>query len=292
MKKLLLAFLATGVLALAAAAAVVRLGLYDVSATGPHLAPVYRLLETAMHHSVKRRSADIRAPALEGPGRLALGAACYQAHCEQCHGAPGVAQGALGQGMQPLPGPLIDAARRWQPREVYWITRHGIKMSGMPAWELRLSEDELWAVAAFVDQLASLSPAAYARAVAGSGAAACRSTAADCPPGDDCSTATAAGLEPAQPRPRHEPARLALRQYACIACHEVPGVVGPQTQVGPPLAHFARRERLPGGLPNTHDNLVRWIREPAGMRPATAMPDMGVTEAHARLMADYLLKLE
>jgi len=291
MKKLLLAFVVAGVLAVVAAAAVVRLGLYDVSATGPHLAPVYRLLETTMYHSVKRRAADIRPPALDGPGRLALGAACYQAHCVQCHGAPGVAQGAVGQGMQPLPGPLIDAARRWRPEEVYWITRHGIKMSGMPAWELRLSESELWAVAAFVDRLASLSPAAYAQDVADSSAAQCRST-ADCPPGDDCTTATPAGLEPAHPRPRHEQARLALRQYACVACHEVPGIVGPQTQVGPPLAHFSHRERLPGGLPNTRENLVRWIREPAAMRPATAMPDMGVTEAHAQLMADYLLKLD
>lgn len=82
-----------------------------------------------------------------------------------------------------------------------------------------------------------------------------------------------------------------LRQYACIACHAVPGVTGPETHVGPPLGDLWRRERIAGGrLPATVGNLAAWLRDPKAIDPATAMPDMGVTDAHARLMAEYLLR--
>ena len=70
----------------------------------------------------------------------------------------------------------------------------------------------------------------------------------------------------------------------------MPGVVGSDTHVGPPLDGFDRRQALPGGLPNTHANLVRWLREPQATHPGTAMPAMGLTEHHAQLIASYLLK--
>ena len=290
MKKALLLLLAAGLLALGGMAAFVRLGLYDTSATTSHTAPVYALLETAMRYSVRMRADRVEVPPLHEPARLALGAACYRSHCVQCHGGPGVAQDPIGLSLQPLPGPLADAARRWRPQDVYWITRHGIKMSGMPAWELRLSDDELWAVVAFVDRLAELSPADFAQAMAQAPALQCAAATAECDGRPDCRPAPTADLRPLQQRDAQDQARLALAQYACIACHRVPGVVGPDTHVGPPLDGLARREFLPGGLPATADNLVRWIREPRRIDPHTAMPDMGVTEEHARLMAAYLLR--
>jgi mono/diheme cytochrome c family protein len=63
--------------------------------------------------------------------------------------------------MQPTPGPLVDASRRWKPHELYWITRHGIKMSGMPAWEYHMSDTELWDTVAFIMQLPRMSAADY-----------------------------------------------------------------------------------------------------------------------------------
>jgi mono/diheme cytochrome c family protein len=94
------------------------------------------------------------------------GAQVFSAQCAQCHGGPGFAQAKIGQSMQPLPGPLVDASARWQPRELYWITRHGIKMSGMPAWQFHLSEADLWAVVAFLGVLPTMSARDYAQATA------------------------------------------------------------------------------------------------------------------------------
>lgn len=155
-----------GLAAAAAGALVLRAGWYDTTATSQHLQPVYSLLEQGMRYSVRRHSHDVVVPPLGAPQQVVRGAAVYHAQCVQCHGAPGVAQAKIGQSMQPLPGPLIDAGERWQPRELYWITKHGIKMSGMPAWQFHLSEADLWAVVAFMGVLPTLSARDYAQASA------------------------------------------------------------------------------------------------------------------------------
>ena len=157
MKKVLLTVLLLALLGLSTAALVVWRGWYDVSATSGHLGVVYRLLDVAMQRSVAHYAEGIETPALDDPALVSRGAACYRDHCAQCHGGPGVAPGSVGMSLQPLPGPLMDAAERWRPRELYWITRHGIKMSGMPAWEYHLGEDEIWAVVAFVTVLPAMS---------------------------------------------------------------------------------------------------------------------------------------
>ena len=116
-----------------------------------------------MHRSVKRRARGIVAPDLQQPARLDRGAGCYRQHCVQCHGGPGQAVSPMARSMQPLPGPLVDAPARWTAGELYWITRHGIKMSGMPAWQQRLPDDDLWAVVAFVMRLPALGTQDYRR---------------------------------------------------------------------------------------------------------------------------------
>ena len=58
--------------------------------------------------------------------------------------------------------------------------------------------------------------------------------------------------------------------------------------VGPSLRKLARRSYIAGVLPNTGENLVRWLREPQSIKPGTAMPDLGVGERDARDMAAFL----
>jgi mono/diheme cytochrome c family protein len=281
LKTVFATLLAAGLAAVGGTACIVFGGLYDVSATAQHTRFVYALMERAMLASVRLRARGIEAPA---PSEAALvrGAACYRSECLQCHGAPGVAPEAIGKSMQPHPGPLVDAARRWRERELYWITRHGIKMTGMPAWEMRLSEADLWAVTGFVARLPELSPEQFQSRLASA-------------VGEQCAGAQYA-LSASAPRPvgvraERERGARALRQYACIGCHTIPGLTGPDAQVGPPLQGLASRSLIAGRLPNTEDNLVRWIRAPNAVKPGTAMPDMGVTEAHAREIATYLSTL-
>jgi cytochrome c len=92
--------------------------------------------------------------------------------------------------------------------------------------------------------------------------------------------------------PSIESGRLLLRQYGCGGCHHIPGVAAARGNVGPPLTRLAKRVYLAGTLPNTPENLAAWIRHPQAFDPRTAMPDMQVTEAHARAMVAYLQTLE
>ena len=277
------AFVAVGLSALIAAliaalgaAAFVWSGWYDISANVQHTQPVHTLLERAMQQSVKRRASAIVPPALEVPALVARGAVCYIAKCVQCHGGPGVAQGDIGRSMQPVPGPLVDATRRWRPQELYWITRNGIKMSGMPAWQYRLSDEDLWALVAFMQQLPRLTAAEF-RALNEVHAA---------------GTCVPSNASPASGAASVERGRVAMTQYACNACHKVPGITGSDVHVGPPLSGMARRERIAGAVPNTEEQMVRWIRDPRSIDPQTTMPSMQVNAQDARDIAAFLATLD
>ena len=84
-----------------------------------------------------------------------------------------------------------------------------------------------------------------------------------------------------------ERGQIALRQYTCYACHSIPGVVGPQATVGPPLNDLARRVYV-ANLKNTRENLKFFIQHPQRVDPNGAMPDLGVTDADADDMIAYL----
>ena len=88
-----------------------------------------------------------------------------------------------------------------------------------------------------------------------------------------------------------ENGQLLLRQFGCGSCHGIPGVAAAAGNVGPPLDGVARRVYLAGVLPNTPANMVHWIRDPKSVDPRTAMPDLQVSEAHARDMVAYLQTL-
>jgi mono/diheme cytochrome c family protein len=273
----LLTTLALAVAGALAGAVVVFGGLYNVAATAPHLQPTYSLLERAMRSSVRLRAAGIEVPPLDSPVLVERGAACFRDHCVQCHGAPGVAPHDFSKSLQPVPSSLISAPREWRTRELYWITRHGIKMSGMPAWEFRMADADMWAVVAFVRQLPMLGTAAYSERMGSVAGLRCdaRPQAAASEAADSLAGNAGRG-------------RVALLQYGCTACHAIPGVAGPDIHVGTPLAGLGEREWIAGRLPNNTENLVRWIREPQRVDPASAMPDMGVTHKDARDMAAYL----
>lgn len=250
-------------------------GVYNVSALQQHTEPVYLALDTALKRSISQRAEEIEPPPLSDPAMIRRGFEQFRRNCVQCHGAPGVARD-VGKGMTPQPANLVNTARNRTAAEIFWPTKHGIKMSGMPAWQFAFSDEEIWDIVAFVTQLPSMSPADYKamdeRATATSG------------------RETERGEETRMPDPSR--GRLALHSYACITCHSIPGVVGPEADVGPPLGGIAERTYIAGVLPNTFENMMLWIRDPIAVDPLTAMPDMEVTEQDAADIATYLQTLD
>jgi len=160
-------FIVGGLATLAAAAAIVFLytqsGDFDVAASIPHTRIAGWLTHQTMIHSVRRRAARIRAPATFGARQIAVGFCLYEWHCVACHGAPAVGRQPWANGLLPGPPYLIDAPRSWSAAELFWITRHGIKMTGMPAWKDSLSDGQIWDVVAFVEAVPRMPPQTYLR---------------------------------------------------------------------------------------------------------------------------------
>lgn len=249
-------------------------GAYDVTATAPHTRPVHWVLDKSMRQAVRQRSRNVKAPALDDPALAQRGFALYRDSCLQCHGAPGIAPEGFARGLMPLPNNLAQTALEWTPAEMYWVTKNGLKMTAMPAWEYRYVDEELWAIVAFLQQLPKLTVDAYAefekRGLYGK---------------KEKMTPTASSPDPRR-------GAIALHQYSCTSCHRIPGIVGAVGHVGPPLEGIATRKYLAGRLPNTPVNMIRWIRDPQGVNPATLMPNLEVTEAHALDIAAYLATLD
>jgi mono/diheme cytochrome c family protein len=140
-------------------------GLYDVAATAPHWRITEWILETARVRSIKAHATDITAPPrLDDPARIPMGTEHFAAHCALCHGAPGVPKGGIAQGVYPPPPDLTVTASGYSDGELFWIVKHGIKMTGMPAWADH-SDEEVWATVVFLRKLPGMTPEEYAKLV-------------------------------------------------------------------------------------------------------------------------------
>lgn len=143
-------------------------GLYDVAADTPHLVATNSLITVIRERSIESRLDHVKVPPLGGAQMIADGAADYDAMCTGCHLAPGMAENEMRPGMNPNP-PVLWRMKDGDPREQFWVIKHGIKMTGMPAWGVTHSDNEIWNMVAFLQKLPQLSPAQYKVSIASGG---------------------------------------------------------------------------------------------------------------------------
>lgn len=136
-------------------------GLYDVSASSPHSGVLDWLLSTTSHASIERRASEIEVPELDHDDLVLAGINDFNSMCTGCHGAPGKDPEAMGQGLNPPAPDLAEEAAESTPAELFWVTKNGIKMTGMPAWGVTHDDDAIWPVVAFMTRLPELDAAAY-----------------------------------------------------------------------------------------------------------------------------------
>ena len=152
-----------GALALLIGAAVVAIyaGLYNIAADVPHTQPVYWLLDTIRERSVIARARDIVVPNdLDDANRISKGASEYAEMCSGCHLAPGMKRTEISQCLYPR-APELRRGTDLTPAEQFWIIKHGVKMTGMPAWGITHDDELLWDVVAFVRKLPEMTPEQY-----------------------------------------------------------------------------------------------------------------------------------
>lgn len=154
--KLVVAVVAT---ALLAAAFVVYAGVYNVAADEPHWRLTTWLLQTVRRQSIEARARHLEVPNLDDPQLVSSGARDYADMCASCHLAPGTKNSAIRQGLNPQPPDL--SSHKVNPRSAFWVIKHGIKATGMPAWGMSHNDAQLWSLVAFLAKLPALNAAMY-----------------------------------------------------------------------------------------------------------------------------------
>jgi mono/diheme cytochrome c family protein len=165
MKTVLMTLVAVLVVLFLATVAFVHSGVYDVAASTPDKDFVATALRRTQHSSVERRAKGIQVPRLDDPDMIKRGLIHYYEMCVICHGAPGVKPSEVAQGLNPYPPELAEKAEPDEAAEFFWIVKHGIKMTGMPAFGVTHSDEEIWAMIAFLQKMPKLSPEEYQKMV-------------------------------------------------------------------------------------------------------------------------------
>jgi len=136
-------------------------GAYNVSAMEPDSGLVHWVLESTSDNSVDARAKDIQVPNLENPEMIKEGLSHYKEMCEDCHRAPGKDETELAKGLNPDAPNLYKWGFKMKPAKLFWVTKNGIKMTGMPAWGKTHSDEKIWAIVAAVKKLHNVTPAEY-----------------------------------------------------------------------------------------------------------------------------------
>lgn len=139
----------------------VALGLVSIAADRGHWPLTEDVLRITMTHTVRMRTLRTRVPPLDQPALVLKGAGHYATGCMPCHGAPGQDRSLLVLGMVPEPPLLSEVVPKRGPSELFWVVKHGLKYTAMPAWPSQQRDDEVWAVVAFLQALPGMSPGRY-----------------------------------------------------------------------------------------------------------------------------------
>lgn len=139
------------------------LGIYDISATKPHSKVVKAVFHSIAERSIQRNSKKETNPYdVNDPAVYAKGFVEYDNMCVQCHGAPGVGPSPTGKGLYPEP-PLFpeEELYEYSLKDIFWVTKNGVKMTGMPAYGPTHDDEAIWAIAIFLDRSRELTEEQY-----------------------------------------------------------------------------------------------------------------------------------
>ena len=142
-------------------------GIIPINATSGHWPITRWILQFTMQRSVATHSFAIKSPPLDEPWLVLKGAGHYEIGCRPCHGSPELHHPRIAQHMLPPPPYLAQTTSKWEREELFYIVKHGLKFTGMPAWPSSHRDDEVWAMVAFLEVFPKLDAEQYRRLVNG-----------------------------------------------------------------------------------------------------------------------------
>jgi hypothetical protein len=135
-------------------------GMYDIGADDHHTKLTLSLIESLRDRSIDVRSRSLELRYVDAPERISAGAKRYESLCAGCHLAPGEAKSLVRVGLYPHP-PNLAQEEISDGRRAFWIVKHGIKMSAMPAWGKTLDDAEIWDILSFIRKMSDMSADQY-----------------------------------------------------------------------------------------------------------------------------------
>lgn len=142
-------------------------GIIPIKASSGHWGITRWFLIFSMHRSFSTHSLGIKAPRLDDPALVLRGAGAYETNCRPCHGSPELRHPRVARRMLPEPPYLPPKIPEWEPEELFSLVKHGVKLTGMPAWPTQKRDDEVWAMVAFLLRYQHLDAEGYRRLVYG-----------------------------------------------------------------------------------------------------------------------------
>jgi mono/diheme cytochrome c family protein len=142
------------------AGAVIYSGVFNVAATVSDAAPLRWLLVTTREASIQRHAQGIQAPAPGGTEQVDNGFRIFRETCAVCHTPPGRSVTSSAKGLNPQAPALADLVDM-SDGELFWVTKNGIRFTGMPASASSYSDSEIWGLVAFLRTSAGMSAADY-----------------------------------------------------------------------------------------------------------------------------------
>ncbi|TPG14640.1 cytochrome c [Sphingomonas koreensis] len=147
-------------------AAFIWFGVYNIAADAPHSRPIFALLGSLRDRSIAVHARGVTPPAdLGTPDHVSAGAGLYAEMCQGCHLGPGVEKTEISQGLYPQ-APELAKATDLTPAQQFWIIKHGVKLSAMPAWGKTHPDPLIWDMVAFLQKMPTLSTAQYKATIA------------------------------------------------------------------------------------------------------------------------------
>ena len=144
----------------AGAAAFVASGFYNIGADDHHTKLTLAIIDQLRERSIEVRARSISPLFIADPNRVKHGAERYNTLCAGCHLAPGLTKSDIRAGLYPHPPNLAQEDLK-DSRRAFWIIKHGIKMTGMPAWGKTLDDAAIWEVLTFVQRMPDMTAETY-----------------------------------------------------------------------------------------------------------------------------------
>ena len=158
MQKFLCGLLVGAVLVPVAGLAAAFLGWTPVHATANPSGWEILLARKALAASVARQAPKLQNPITPTSENLRSGLKIYRDTCAGCHGETAKPSHWGTTGFYPRV-PQFDSDKPLKPDwQMFWVVKHGVRYTGMGAWEGEMSEVNIWKVVTFLSYLEKLPP--------------------------------------------------------------------------------------------------------------------------------------